>query len=166
MRPLTDKLFSTYRVLGGGAVRGLLSEVPSTGTEPTHFRTLLVRKPSPVKIGNVLFGPGGNGLLLLEHPSDFWWAVTFKVLFISRKVSWKRPVKVIDPVSKMKKDNGYQDMGLLYLNFDTGKKINGDLDAVKYQFYTGQDVRVDDVVGGRNVKRIVDSYGVKLVEAI
>lgn len=168
MRPLTDKLGVRYRRLNGGYVLGFVAAVPTDSQDVSkQYRTLLIRKPTHVRVGEVLFTPGGDGLILTDHANSYDWAKTFRVLHVSRALEWKRPVKIIDPVSRVQKDNGYTPMGLLYANLDSGHVLSFEhMAETKYKFVTGQDVRVDDVVGGKTVKRIAESYGVKLVEAI
>lgn len=167
LAPHTDRLYDVFTRLDGCKVRALLTAAANASTkDKPPYRVLLVRKPIRVSVGDVLRTKGGELLLLLEHPTTLEWTKNFKVQHISGGYDWRRPLKITDPVTKMPRDNGLIDMGRVYCTFDTPEDIKLDkMLETRYRFLTGQDVRIDDLVDGRIVKRVVEVLGVKLVFA-
>lgn len=160
MRQLSNRLFHPYRTLGNVRFMGQVSTVAGEG-----FRVMTISSPCYARVGDVVFGPGGETMILLDHPDDLPWAKTFKVAHVSKVAVWKRPLKVRDPVARVMRDAGYMTLGCIYLNLESPMDISFDkLDDTKYRFLTGQDIQLDDTVAGKIVKKIVDAYGVKLVE--
>lgn len=163
----TNRLYDVFTRIDGCKANALLTTASNASTkDKAPYRVLLVRKPCRFKVGDVIRTNGGEKLLLLEHPNDLNWTENFKVQTITKVYEWLRPVKLIDPVAKVKRDNGTQDMGLVYCTFETPEDISLDkmLDT-KYRFLTGQDVRVDDLIDGKIVKKVVEVLGVNLVHA-
>ncbi len=167
MNPISEKLFLPYRTLRGIRFKGQVSTSRMSVAGQEAYRVMLVRTPCLVKNGDVVFGTDGSMMILMDNPSAFTWARNFKIAHVNLVATWTRPIKIIDPVAKVKRDNGYADMGRLYINFDAPAVVVFDtLQDTKYRFVTGQDVQLDDMVNGKIVKRIVNSFGVKLVECI
>jgi hypothetical protein len=168
MPKLTAGLFKVYTRLDGAKFRGhLTTSGLVTSKEKAPYRVLHVRRPSFIAAGDVISTPGGEHIILLEHPDDFDWATTFKASYAKDKLAWSRPVKVEDPVARVVRDIAYQSMGDLYVNFDTPSelKVEG-LSGTEYRFIAGSGVLVDDKVGDKIVKRVVESLGVQIVYAI
>lgn len=168
MPKLTNGLFKVYTRLDGAKFHGHLTTSGMVTTkEKAPYRVLLVRRPTFISAGDVVVSPGGEHIILLEHPDDFDWATSFKASYAKDKLAWSRPVKVDDPVARVPRDVAYQDMGVLYVNFDTPAelKVEG-LSGTEYRFIAGQGVQVDDRVGDKVVKRVVDSLGVQIVYAV
>lgn len=163
----TNRLYDLFTRIDGCKANALLTTASNASTkDKVPYRILLVRKPCRFKIGDVIRTPGGELLLLLEHPNDLTWTENFKAQSITGVYEWQRPQKILHPVAKVLQDNGNQDMGMVYCTFDTPEDVSLDkmLDT-KYRFLTGQDVKVDDVVDGKIVKKVVQVLGVKLVYA-
>lgn len=166
MRPLTNNLFSEFRRLDGARFHAFLSTTAQAPTkDQVPYRTLVVKSKGIVRPGNVIQAPGGDKILLLETSNDYPWAESYRAAYVSKAYAWKRRVVLTDPVSKVKRDNGVQDMGVIYAYFEKPEVIifEGSKET-KYRLLTGEDVQAGDTIDGRTVKRVYDTMGVKAVE--
>lgn len=165
MRPTPDKVLSTFIRLDGCRVNAFLTTpqvIASNTLMPV--RSLHVPKPCLVSNGDVLRQPGGGMILLMEAPQDSETNTVFRASFINQSYAWTRNTQILDPVAKVQRDTGKVSMGVLYVYFE--KPIDqgvGQMNDTRYQFYTGQDVRVGDSVGSKLVKRVVNTVGVRFV---
>lgn len=159
------ELFSVMRRVDGARFNGHLtsSQVGGARFAPA-YRVLLVRNPCFLQPGDTILSHNGEVIILMEAPDDHPWAKSFKAVYAQNKLAWSRKVTVIDPISKVPKDNGYTSLGTLYVNFDEAGALNFQgLQDTEYRFITGQDVHVGDKVGAYTVKRIETLLGVKVV---
>lgn len=165
MPELTDALFEVMKRVDGAKFNGHLTSSSSVNTkEKAPYRVLHARRPSFLKAGDTIITRGAEVVILMDHPDDFDWAVSFKAVYALNKLAWSRTTKIIDPVSHAEKNGPPVNLGTLYANFDTAEEYSvfGFSDT-GYRFITGQNVLVGDIVGGYTVKRVVESLGVKLV---
>lgn len=167
MPKLSHALFSVMKRIDGAKFYGHVTSSSTVSTkEKAPYRVLHARRPTFLIAGDVVISHGGEVIILMEHPDDFYWAKSFKAVYALEKITWKRPTYQVDPVSKVKKDLGVVDMGSLYVNFDTPEELNVEgIEDTKYRFITGQDVQVNDKVGDYVVKRVIKSLGVKVAYA-
>jgi hypothetical protein len=108
----------------------------------------------------------GNLLLLMETTQGMLDMKSFRAAQVSNTYTWTRMVKTMDPVAKVMRDNAPSDLGLVHAYFENPTEIALEkLVENRYQFYTGEDVQVGDVVGGKSVKKVSQVLGVKLVFA-
>lgn len=166
MRSNSNRMFSMFRRADGAQFLAFLSTTAATPTkDQMPYRQLIVKSSGIVGLGDVVTSPAGRKILLLETPSDNEWGECYRAAFVSREHSWTRRVVVTDPVSKVKRDNGTQDMGTIcvYIEHPQISKFEGESDT-KYKFVTGEDVQPGDKVDGKIVKRIWDSMGARGVE--
>lgn len=168
MPKLTAALFKVYTRMDGAKFRGhLTTSGLVTSKEKAPYRVLHVRKPTFVLAGDTVVSAGGEHIILMEHPDDFDWATTFKASYAKDKLAWSRPVKVEDPVARVVRDIAYQPMGDLYVNFDTPQDLKAEgLSETGYRFVAGRGVQVDDMVGSKIVKRVIESLGAQIVYAV
>lgn len=166
---LTDALFTTFVRLDGMRVKGFLTTSPSASTKDrAPYRILTVRNPCLVDSGDTLFGSSpGEKLILLDHPSDLDYARSFKVAYARRAYPWERRVGDTDPVTGLKRSNGgYTPMGLVYANLDTPVDMTTlGFSETEYRFITGQPVQHKDRVAGKEVYKIDEILGARLVYA-
>lgn len=166
MRSNSNRMFTMFRRKDGAQFLAFLTTTASTPTkDQMPYRQLIVKSPGIVKLGDVVASPAGRKILLLETPNDNEWGESFRAAFVSREHSWTRRVVETDPVSRVKRDVGLQDMGPLpvYIEHPQVSKFEGESDT-KYKFLTGEDVQPGDYVAGKIVKRVWDSMGVRGVE--
>lgn len=168
MPKLSSGLFQQYIRTDGARFNGhLTTSGLVTSKEKAPYRVLHVRRPTFIVAGDVVRTPGGEHIILLEHPDDFDWAATFKASYAKDQLLWARPVREEDPVSRVMRDGSYQGLGTLYVNFDTPEEMKlAGFSETGYRFIAGRDVRVGDKVGDKVVKRIVESLGVQIVHAV
>lgn len=165
MPELTDALFQVMKRVDGFKFNGHLTSSSSVNTkEKAPYRVLHARRPSFLVAGDTIITRGGEVVILMDHPDEFDWAVSYKAVYALNKLSWMRTTKIIDPVSKAEKNGPVVNLGTLYVNFDSAEELSifGFADT-GYRFITGQNVLVGDKVGEYTVKRVVESLGVKLV---
>lgn len=164
MRKLSGQLTQLFKRIDGAVFNATLA----AGTDNvrnilTDYRLMFVRKPTYISTGNIVRGFGGEYLILMDHPDDSEYEVSFKVAPVARTVAWSRMTKAVDPVSHALKDTTPVDMGLLYVNFDMPKEVTiAQMQDTRYRFIAGQDVQVGDLVDGKHVKVVTTVLGVKL----
>lgn len=160
----TDRLQQQFKRLDGALFKASLTNTPKGGQhENSSYRILFTNKPCFVKVGDVVKTPGGEKLILLQHPSDASEVASFKAAYVSKEETWFRTPKVLDTVSKVMKDGTPVSMGILYVNFDMPHDVPvGVLSDTRYRFITGQDVKVGDKIGTLIVKTLYNVSGVKL----
>ena len=167
MPELSNALFEPMRRVDGFKFNGHLTSASSINTkEKAPYRVLIARRPTFLVAGDTIFTKGGEVIILMDHPDDYPWAVSYKAVYALDQLPWSRQSKIFDTVAKVQKDVGYQTLGILYVNYDTPEAYNFmGLQDTKYRFITGQDIKVDDKVGDYIIKRIVKSLGVKIAFA-
>lgn len=162
MRPPSNRLFEVYTRLDGCKFHGYLgaATTPSMETDKTPFRVFNVKRPSLVRVGDIVKA-NSSMILLLDHPDDDPKVEKFKAAYISNSYEWLRPIKVLHPVAKVMMFAGQEEMGLLHCNFEVPKEVNfNGMSETAYRFLTGQDVQVGDIVGGKTVKTVRPIFGV------
>lgn len=163
MRPLTHTLFHSMRRIDGLRFNGFLTTPMGYKEEDMYHRVLNVRKPTTLKVGDIVIAWGAK-VLLMEYPPQADWYANFRAAYINAEYLWQRTVKGMDPVALVPRDFQHISMGTIYAYMDKPKDVKvGTLIDTKYSFYTGQDVWEGDSVGGKIVKRVQQSMGVKLV---
>src|SRR5687768_7703404 len=137
MRKLSNALFTTLTRLDGCRFKGFLTT--PLKEDNVFNRVLSVKKPALVKVGDVVNGPGGTKMLLLDHPDDQEWNTNFRVAFINAQYTWERQVKVIDPVARVAKDFQKIEIGKIYAYLFSPKDVQiGLMHDTQYSFYTGE----------------------------
>lgn len=164
MPELTNSLFSKMRRVDGARFHGHL--LPSVGVntkEKAPYRVLHVKTPTFIRAGDTIDTFHGEKLILLEHPDDFAWALSFKGAYAKDYLVWKRRITSLDPVSGVSKGGGLIDMGQIYVNFDTPEDLQMEgVSSTGYRFITGQDIKVNDMVGDYHISKVVKSLGVNI----
>lgn len=165
---IPTSLLKVFARLDGCKVYGHLT-TPEVGTTSPNTPFLNFHVPEPnrlVKTGDLMKGNNGDILLLMDSPQTHLAAKTFRAYPITTKYPWIRNVKTIDPVARVERDQGITNLGEVYAYFEKPQDsaVNQMLNT-RYQFYTGQEVKEGDVVGGKTVKRVMPLLGVKLVIA-
>lgn len=162
---ITPKLFDKFRRIDGSVFNALLPAAQDGGQSTTpSFRVLYVKKPTFLKVGDIVKSYGGEFLILMEFPDDSEDLAAFKVAYASKIFTWERQITVLHPVSKVPMGTTWVDQGKLYANFDMPAEAPvGTLNDTRYRFLTGQDVRLNDrLSGNKYVKTIYEVLGVKL----
>lgn len=164
MPELTDGLFQIMRRIDGVKFRGHL--LPSAGVntkEKAPYRVMHIKTPTMIRAGDVVKTYNGEVLILMEHPDDFGWAISYKGAYAKDNLLWRRPAMVLDPVARVERATGKIDMGRIWVNFDSPEDLQMEgISDVGFRFITGQDIRVNDEVGEYHITKVVKSLGVNV----
>lgn len=160
MKKLTDKLFQDFWRIDG--VRFRASMVDSS--ESNAPRMMLMKNPCFVNPGETIKNGHEEVFLLLQYPTIRAGYKTFRAIQATETFDWVRRVDEIDPVSQMSKSESLSNMGKLYGTYQNigSDKFQG-YEVSKKRFWTGQDVRLEDIIEGCPVIAIEESLGAKLV---
>lgn len=167
MPELSQGLFQIMRRIDGARFHGHITSAVAVSTkEKAPYRVLYARRPSFLVAGEVVFSKGGEVIILMDHPDDFPWAKSFKVVYALDKYPWSRERTSTHPIAKVQETSYQEALGELYVSFDSPEEFSTmGFSDTKYRFITGQDVQVGDKVGEFVVKRVVKSLGVKVAFA-
>ena len=164
MKPISDKLFLTMTRLDGLKFKGFITTPFGFKEEDMYHRVLNVRKPALVGLGDVVNGPGNSKILLMEYPNEDEWYVNFRAAYVNAEYTWERTVKSLDPVARVMRDFQNVPMGTIHAYLDKPRDVKtGTMLDTRYSFYTGEEVIEGDLIGGKIVKKVVESMGVKLI---
>lgn len=165
MPRLSDALFRVFTRIDGSRFRGHLTTTAIANTKDrAPYRVLYVKNPTFIKPGDVVRSYNGEYIILMDHPSDFDWANSFKAVFCNSQLPWVRRVEVEDPVSRVPRTVDHVSMGTIYANLDNPSELGLEgLVETGYRFITGQDVQEGDLVDNLRVRRIVSILGIKVV---
>ena len=166
MRPLSNKLFTVFRRLDGVQFYAYLSATAAAPTkDQMPYRVLIVKSKGLIQPGNVVQAPGGDKLLVLEYSTDHNWSEAYRAAYASQPLVWQRRVVETDPVSLVKRDIGFQDMGVIYAYIDKPEVLSFEASSdTKYRILTGEEIVAGDTIDGKTVKRVYSVMGVKAVE--
>jgi hypothetical protein len=164
---ISPKLLSTFYRAGNCKIKGFLSTPPVGASTPTlQFRLLQVPFPCLLNTGDVVWTKDNVKFLLMETTQNLPGARTFKAAQVAEEYLWSRTSKVKDPVAGVMRDTGMEHLGIVHAYFENPTEVTMEKMAEnRYTFYTGEEVKVGDLVGGKSVKRVADVAGVKLVFA-
>ena len=167
MKSLTHKTFQTFRTLLGSKFTAYLSHAntPST-TSKRPKRLLHVKLPCFVTVGQVVITDQREKILLLDYVNTVSDCRAFEAVEVNQTVSWIRPIQTVNAVSKMKETTGSLTLSPLHVTFDETESLNIEGKQVgQFQFMTGQEVMVGDLVDGKLISNIRKILGVKFVTA-
>ncbi len=167
-RPSSTKLLKVFTRLDGCRSRGFLTTaaMPTSGVVSMPIRLIHMLRPCMMVPGNILRLEDGTMIMLMlaEQGQDIY--QTFQAVLVTTEFSWSRKSQILDPVSKVMRDGPKIELGGVYAYFD--RPVDVQLEKLvesRYQFFTGQNVRVGDTVGTKLVQKVVPIAGVNLVFA-
>lgn len=167
MKKLTHKTFQEFRTLTGSKFMACISHatLPST-TSKRPKRLVHAKLPCFVTIGQVVVTDQKEKVLLLDYVNTIPDCRAFEAAEVNQTVTWTRPIRTQNSVSKMVETTGQTNLGNLYITFDQTEDLVVEHKHVdQFQFLTGQDVRVGDLVDGKLVSNIKLVLGVNFVTA-
>lgn len=166
MPRLSNRLFKEFRTLTGARFYGFLSATAAAPTkDQMPYRTLAVKSTGIIRPGDVVQAPGGDKLLVLEYSNDRDWSESYRAAYVSDELTWQRRSVTTDPVSRVKRDTGLMDMGVLYGYTERPEAVAFEgSNLTKYRLLTGADVHPGDIIDGKTVKRVYKVMGVKGLE--
>jgi hypothetical protein len=157
---------------GSGVVRGVMSETDQKQIPVYAFvnsrHVLRTQVNSPVRAGMVLRTASGTHFIVGDNgPSEqaegtLW--VSWRLFEATRQVTWKRRKKVVDTVTQLERDDGFDDFGLIWAAVEPLDREVGDFrmsaSFEQSRIITGRDIKHDDLVDGRKVTRAETTLGI------
>lgn len=157
---------------GSGIIRGVMSEADQKQipvyafVNPRHV--LRTTAKTALRSGMVLRSPIGAYFIVGDNgPSEqaegpLW--QSWRLFEATKLVKWERRKKIIDPVVKVERDDGYEDMGMIWAAVEPLDREVSDFRAAtsfeQARIITGRPLKNDDVVDGRKVTRAELTLGV------
>lgn len=156
---------------GSGFFRGELTETDQKQipvyafVNPRHV--LRTRGTVALQSGMVIRSPAGLHYIVgdngpSERPEGEIWQ-SYRLFEATRQVTWERRTKVIDPVTKLPRDTGRTDMGLIWAAVEPLDREVSDFrmsaSFEQSRVITGQPIQQDDLVDGRKVTRAESVLG-------
>lgn len=150
----------------GHRVRVQIMNAPDISQEADFMpkRIAIASKKTPVYAGSVI--TKGDDSFLLVDQSTLSDMRRFRALEITDKLVWKRNVTIIDPVSKMEQDQGFETLHTaLPLVIEPLRTVKeGGIERSKYVIYTGAFVKKGDFLGDYEVHNVTEFLGVRQLE--
>lgn len=155
----------------GRRFRGAVSHVASSGMSSTSFvetrTTLHVLYDEPISPGELVFDASNRRFLVGTHDVRLGKRV-HKLFELTTALRWQRPESEIDLVTQLEKSKKFIEMEPLWCVVEIYGRQEVDRamhNAVeRTRIITGGDIRLNDVVDGRLVRRIYEMFGVKVAE--
>lgn len=167
-RPSSTKLLKVFTRLDGCRCRGFLTvaAMPTSGVVSMPIRLMHILKPCFMLPGQIMRTEDGSMVMLMEAEQGQDLYKTFQAVLVTSQFAWSRKSQILDPVSKVMRDGPKIELGGVYAYFDRPVDVSLEkLVESRYQFFTGQNVRIGDTVGTKLVQKVVPIAGVNLVFA-
>lgn len=170
IRPIRDRFSRPIRVVGTNLVyRGEFGNPnafprPRKELQNLPHRSLSVSRKSPAVAGQHIVSDGVEFLLFGQHTMVA--TQTFLAVQVTHWVEWKRPAKMVDPVTKMVIGTGLETLDTALPVAEEPGRAFEELEFTKSQLrmFTTADVREDDILDGHKVSRVVELLGGLMVE--
>lgn len=157
---------------GSGIIHGEVTEADQKQipvyafVNPRH----VLRTPalSPVKTGMVVRTPAGQHFIIgsngpSEQPEGTIWQ-SWRLFEATAKVQWQRRKKIVDLITRQERDDGLEDMGMIWAAIEPLDREVGDFrmsaSFEQSRVITGKQVKHDDLINGRKVTRAEPTLGV------
>lgn len=157
---------------GKGVIRGEMSEADQKQipvyafVNPRHV--LRTRGPTALREGMVLRSPVGAHFIVGQNgPSEqrqgpIW--QSWRLFEATQQVEWKSRKKIVDPVTKLERDDGYTTPVMIWAAIEPLDREQSDFrmsaSFEQARIITGRPIKHDDVIDGRKVTRAERSLGV------
>lgn len=159
---------------GSGIVYGVLTEADQKQLPVNVFinprHVLRTKVQTAIKAGMVLKTASGSHYIVgYNGPSEqaqgtIW--QSWRLFEATKQIEWRRRRKVVDPITKLERDDGYEPMGTIWAAFEMLSRQLTDYRAVENfeqtQIIVGQPVKLDDILDNRKVTRMVPTMGVQV----
>jgi hypothetical protein len=165
---------SRFQVIDGGSgfVMGNISEADQSQIPAYAFvsdrHVFRTNYPTALRSGMVIKSPAGDLYIVADNgPSEqeigILWQ-SFRLFAVSHKLPWMRRTTTLDPVTKLPRESGQQDLGDIYVTLETldreeeDRKIGASFE--KYRIISGKPIEHDDLIGEHTVIRADRTLGV------
>jgi len=158
---------------GGGTFTGTVS-IPDEGQVPSYQfnlsrRLLRVEARLPIKVGMVIRTPDGGVFMVGEsgaaETSQGTLYRNFRLFEADRQYKWQRRGKDIDPVTRLPRDSGLQDLPDVWGAYEPSPEMFDRQLRTSFEtgrFITTADVKLNDVIDGRKVSRVDVQLGINI----
>lgn len=157
---------------GSGTLHGVLSETDQKQLPVNAFVTprhvLRTKIGVPIRTGMVVRTASGSAYIVgLNGPSEqsfgtIW--TSWQMFAATQQVRWQRRKKAIDPVTQLERDDGYDELGNIWVALEYIDRMLNDskmrMNFSQTRIITGQPILNDDVIDGRKVTRAENALGV------
>lgn len=159
---------------GSGIVHAIISETDQTQIPSYIFvpprRIARVLHPTALKPRHVVETPIGMRFIVGENgPSEQVEGVlwqSFRLFQVTHQLSWTRRKSVIDAVTKQKREDGIQNLGMIHVALEPTDREEDErrlaTQVEKARYITNADVRSDDLIGDYRVIRSDEMLGVTI----
>lgn len=166
---------STFQLLNGRQFLGII-DTPADRQMPSYQftyprRILRTGMASMAKVGDIMRAPNGAYYLLSDNDEGMVYDTrlykTFRLFTLDQELPWSRPRKGTDPLTGVEVEQTAEDLGTIRCALEALKE---DVDRVmhiyadRFHIITNVDLQMNDVVGGRVVKRLNPNLGVMFAE--
>lgn len=159
---------------GQGVVSAVLSET-NQNEQPSYIfvqprHVLRATFPTAIRSGMVLRSPAGAVFIVGDNgPSETYrgalWQ-SFRLFEPTGRYTWQRRKKKIDPITKLSRDDGMQDMGFIWVAIEPIEREAFDVTLrtsfEQTRFITGASIAADDVVDNRTVTKVDKQLGLSI----
>lgn len=135
-------------------------------------RLLRVSADCKIKTRDVIRDVLNRHYLVADHDGSFAYNVieyqSYMLIPLVKRVSWQREASVTDPLTKLAKSAGKQDLGMIWILPErVGREMADNTMRVKEEVetvFTAHELELNDIVDGMSVRRINVVRGVYLAE--
>jgi hypothetical protein len=159
---------------GSGVIRGVMSEADQKQipvyafVNPRH----VLRTPlkTALRTGMVVRSQSGAVFIVgengpSEQPEGTIW-MSWRLFDATQQVHWTRRRKTIDPVTRLERDQGFDDLGLIWAAIEPLDREVSDFrmsaSFEQARIITGQPIKHDDLIDERKVTRSERALGVTI----
>lgn len=159
---------------GSGVIHGVMSEADQKQipvyafVNPRHVLRTTIK--TALRAGMVLRSPAGAYLIVgnngpSEQPEGPLWQ-SWRLFDATGRYTWQRRKKVTDPVTHLERDDGYEDMGMMWAALEpldrelSDFRMSGSFEQAR--LIAGKQFRHDDLIDGRKVTRADLTLGVTI----
>jgi hypothetical protein len=176
LKSVAQRFYFYFDVIEGGTgrVRGLLTETEQQSqpsyvfVQPRHvFRAPF---PTPLRPGMVIRANSGDVYIVGENgPSEqkegtLW--QSFRLFEATSRVRWKRRKKVTDSITNLERDDGEEDLGLIWAAVEPLDRELMDRE-IRHSFeqkriIVGRNVKSGDLIDNRPITKVDTQLGLRI----
>lgn len=159
---------------GSGVIKGIIAEADQGQIPSFQFipaRQILRTNPvTALKWSMVIRSPSGVHYIVgengpSEQPEGTLWQ-SWRLFETTGQYRWKRRKKIIDPVTELERDDGLEDMGLIWCAIEPLDREVGDFrmsaSFEQARVITGKPIKHDDLIDERKITRADAILGVRI----
>lgn len=168
-RKIRDQFAVTLRTAEGHQFRGEFGNPgayprPRKEIQNLPHRALVTSRAALAKAGDLVRFAGVQYLLAGQHVLKD--TKRFLAVEINATATWERLTEVVDPVTKMKKDDVLQTLdAALPITLEPQRSFEEEKFTVsQMRAFTAADVQTGDLINGMKVLRSDDLFGIRMLE--